>query len=151
MVKVQDEYENVKRRIFGLISRGFILDDDIINLSKMTFNDITELKKKEDFKSKVLADIYFNPFLLCNDKLIKEPFIKLDSIANLLVKRFNEEIYEYKIKLNEGDISETEYNNNTLYLNYLYFSSTFVGEKVSRYYQDKILETKEYCNRLLKK
>lgn len=151
MVKVQDQYENVKRRIFDLISRGFILDDDIINLSKMTFNDITELKKKEDFKSEVLADIYFNPFLLCNDKLIKEPFISLDSIANLLVKRFNEEVYEYNIKLNEGEISEMEYNNNKLYLNYLYFSSTFVGKKASGYYQDKILETKEYCNRLLKK
>ena len=152
MDNLNEQYENIKRRIFRLISREFIVDEDIINLSNMNFDDIVDFSRKGDFKNKVLADIYFSPFLLCNDKLIEEPFISLDSIANLLVKRFNEEIYEYQLKLNEGEISEMEYNNNQLYLNYLYYTSTFIGRKVCRYYQDKILDTdNKYCNRLLKK
>ena len=71
MDSLQEQYENIKRRIFRLISREFIVDEDIKNLSSMNFDDIIELNRTGDFKSKVLYDIYFNPYLLCNDKLIE--------------------------------------------------------------------------------
>ena len=98
------------------------------------------LKKIDSYKDKVLLSIYINPYLLCNDYLVRIDGFNIDIISKLLIKRYNDEIYEYNTRLMNGDITYIEYCNNIMMLNKLYFTSTMMGSRISKINEDKIIK-----------
>ena len=133
-----DNLENVKENIYSMIKDNYINNNDIKNISSFEFTEIENIDYINSFKNKVLLSIYINPYLLCNDKIIEEFYIDIESLSNLLIKRYNEELFEYENRLKEGLITYQEYNNNILMLHYLYFMNTKIGMRIESINKDKI-------------
>lgn len=127
------QLENIKYRILKMISSGIITNEDIKELNSMTWEDVSNAYNPNSFKSTVLFQIYCNPYLLCNDNIVKFKFdIDIDDIADLLIKRYNNELEEYTYRLKEGYINRDEYELMCDELYSLYFNSSFVSERLYR-------------------
>ena len=133
-----DNLNSAKEKLYKMILENYINCIDINNISNLKFTDIENLNFNNSFKNKVLLSIYINPYLLCNDKIIEEFDIDIESLSNLLIKRYNEELFEYENRLKEGLITYQEYNNNILMLHYLYFMNTKIGMRIESINKDKI-------------
>ncbi len=133
-----DNLNNLKENLYNMIKDNYINNNDIKNISDFEFTEIENVDYINSFKNKVLLSIYINPYLLCNDKIIEEFDIDIESLSNLLIKRYNEELIEYENRLKEGLITYQEYNNNILMLHYLYFMNTKIGMRIESINKDKI-------------
>ena len=133
-----DNLNNLKENLYNMIKDNYINNNDIENISDFEFTEIENVDYINSFKNKVLLSIYINPYLLCNDKIIEEFDIDIESLSNLLIKRYNEELIEYENRLKEGLITYQEYNNNILMLHYLYFMNTKIGMRIESINKDKI-------------
>lgn len=61
------------------------------------------------------------------------------AIAKILIKRYNEETYEYYNLYKNKEISEREFINNTTYLKMIYFQSSILGRRIEQEYKKEIL------------
>ena len=138
MYNIIDNLEGIKKNIYFMFVREEITFDDIDNLYNSNIDDL--LKKIDSHKDKLLLSIYINPYLLCNDYLVRIDGFNIDIISKLLIKRYNDEIYEYNTRLMNGDITYIEYCNNIMMLNKLYFTSTMMGSRISKINEDKIIQ-----------
>ena len=138
MHNIIDYLEGIKKNIYFMFVREEITFNDIDNLYNSNIDDL--LKKIDSYKDKVLLSIYINPYLLCNDYLVRIDGFNVDIISRLLIKRYNEEVYEYNTRLMNGDITYIEYCNNIMMLNKLYFTSTMMGSRISKMNEDKIIK-----------
>lgn len=138
MHNIIDYLEGIKKNIYFMFVREEITFNDIDNLYNSNIDDL--LKKIDSYKDKVLLSIYINPYLLCNDYLVRIDGFNIDIISKLLIKRYNDEIYEYNTRLMNGDITYIEYCNNIMMLNKLYFTSTMMGSRISKINEDKIIK-----------
>ena len=138
MHNIIDYLEGIKKNIYFMFVREEITFNDIDNLYNSNIDDL--LKKIDSYKDKVLLSIYINPYLLCNDYLVRIDGFNIDIISKLLIKRYNDEIYEYNTRLMNGDITYIEYCNNIMMLNKLYFTSTMMGSRISKINEDKIIQ-----------
>lgn len=138
MYNIIDNLEGIKKKIYFMFVREEITFDDIDNLYNSNIDDL--LKKIDSYKDKVLLSIYINPYLLCNDYLVRIDGFNVDIISRLLIKRYNEEVYEYNVRLINGDLTYMEYCNNIRMLNNLYFTSTMIGSRISIMNEDKIIQ-----------
>ena len=138
MHNIIDYLEGIKKNVYFMFVREEITFDDIDNLYNSNIDDL--LKKIDSYKDKVLLSIYINPYLLCNDYLVRIDGFNIDIISKLLIKRYNDEIYEYNTRLMNGDITYIEYCNNIMMLNKLYFTSTMMGSRISKINEDKIIK-----------
>ena len=138
MYNIIDSLEGIKKNIYFMFVREEITFDDIDNLYNSNIDDL--LKKIDSHKDKVLLSIYINPYLLCNDYLVRIDGFNVDIISRLLIKRYNEEVYEYNVRLINGDLTYMEYCNNIRMLNNLYFTSTMIGNRISIMNEDKIIQ-----------
>ena len=138
MYNIIDNLEGIKKNIYFMFVREEITFDDIDNLYNSNIDDL--LKKIDSHKDKLLLSIYINPYLLCNDYLVRIDGFNVDIISRLLIKRYNEEVYEYNVRLINGDLTYIEYYNNIMILNNLYFTSTMMGSRISKINEDKIIE-----------
>ena len=138
MHNIIDYLEGIKKNIYFMFVREEITFDDIDNLYNSNIDDL--LKKIDSHKDKLLLSIYINPYLLCNDYLVRIDGFNIDIISKLLIKRYNDEIYEYNTRLMNGDITYIEYCNNIMMLNKLYFTSTMMGSRISKINEDKIIK-----------
>ena len=138
MYNIIDNLEGIKKKIYFMFVREEITFDDIDNLYNSNIDDL--LKKIDSHKDKLLLSIYINPYLLCNDYLVRIDGFNVDIISRLLIKRYNEEVYEYNVRLINGDITYIEYCNNIMMLNKLYFTSTMMGSRISKMNEDKIIQ-----------
>lgn len=138
MYNIIDSLEGIKKNIYFMFVREEITFDDIDNLYNSNIDDL--LKKIDSHKDKLLLSIYINPYLLCNDYLVRIDGFNVDIISRLLIKRYNEEVYEYNVRLINGDITYMEYYNNIMILNKLYFTSTMMGSRISKMNEDKIIQ-----------
>lgn len=133
-----DNLNSAKEKLYKMILENYINCIDINNISNLKFTDIENLNFNNSFKNKVLLSIYINPYLLCNDKIIEEFDIDIESLSNLLIKRYNEELLEYENRLKEGLITYPEYNNNITMLHNIYFKTSNVGMRLENINKDKI-------------
>ena len=133
-----DNLNNLKENLYNMIKDNYINKDDIKNISDFEFTEIENVDYINSFKNKVLLSIYINPYLLCNDKIIEEFDIDIESLSNLLIKRYNEELLEYENRLKEGFITYPEYNNNITMLHNIYFKTSNVGMRLENINKDKI-------------
>ena len=133
-----DNLNNLKENLYNMIKDNYINKDDIKNISDFEFTEIENVDYINSFKNKVLLSIYINPYLLCNDKIIEEFDIDIESLSNLLIKRYNEELLEYENRLKEGLITYPEYNNNITMLHNIYFKTSNVGMRLENINKDKI-------------
>lgn len=138
MYNIIDNLEGIKKNIYFMFVREEITFDDIDNLYNSNIDDL--LKKIDSHKDKLLLSIYINPYLLCNDYLVRIDGFNVDIISRLLIKRYNEEVYEYNVRLINGDLTYMEYCNNIRMLNNLYFTSTMIGSRISIMNEDKIIQ-----------
>ncbi len=138
MYNIIDNLEGIKKKIYFMFVREEITFDDIDNLYNSNIDDL--LKKIDSHKDKLLLSIYINPYLLCNDYLVRIDGFNVDIISRLLIKRYNEEVYEYNVRLINGDLTYIEYCNNIMILNNLYFTSTIMGSRISKINEDKIIQ-----------
>ena len=138
MHNIIDYLEGIKKNIYFMFVREEITFDDIDNLYNSNIDDL--LRKIDSHKDKLLLSIYINPYLLCNDYLVRIDGFNVDIISRLLIKRYNEEVYEYNTRLINGDITYMEYYNNIMILNKLYFTSTMMGSRISKMNEDKIIK-----------
>ena len=138
MYNIIDSLEGIKKNIYFMFVREEITFDDIDNLYNSNIDDL--LKKIDSHKDKLLLSIYINPYLLCNDYLVRIDGFNVDIISRLLIKRYNEEVYEYNVRLINGDLTYIEYCNNIMILNNLYFTSTIMGSRISKINEDKIIQ-----------
>ena len=138
MYNIIDNLEGIKKKIYFMFVREEITFDDIDNLYNSNIDDL--LKKIDSHKDKLLLSIYINPYLLCNDYLVRIDGFNVDIISRLLIKRYNEEVYEYNVRLINGDLTYIEYCNNIMILNNLYFTSTMIGSRISIMNEDKIIQ-----------
>ncbi len=138
MYNIIDNLEGIKKKIYFMFVREEITFDDIDNLYNSNIDDL--LKKIDSHKDKLLLSIYINPYLLCNDYLVRIDGFNVDIISRLLIKRYNEEVYEYNTRLINGDLTYIEYCNNIMILNNLYFTSTIMGSRISKINEDKIIQ-----------
>ncbi len=138
MHNIIDYLEGIKKNIYFMFVREEITFNDIDNLYNSNIENL--LNKQESYKDKVLLSIYINPYLLCNDYLVRIDGFNIDIISKLLIKRYNDEIYEYNTRLMNGDITYIEYCNNIMMLNKLYFTSTMMGSRISKINEDKIIK-----------
>ena len=138
MYNIIDNLEGIKKKIYFMFVREEITFDDIDNLYNSNIDDL--LKKIDSHKDKLLLSIYINPYLLCNDYLVRIDGFNVDIISRLLIKRYNEEVYEYNVRLINGDLTYIEYCNNIMILNNLYFTSTMIGSRISKINEDKIIQ-----------
>lgn len=136
------QIKTFKERVLELIEKEFINENDIKMLSDMTFDEVISLWESKTFRNKVLFTIYLNPYLLCNDEMVKNKPLDINIISNILIKRYNEELDEYKDRLLNGEISNNEYLNNCNCLTKLYFTSTLMGIKIADNYNDRISNPK---------
>lgn len=133
-----DNLNNLKENLYNMIKDNYINNNDIKNISDFEFTEIENVDYINSFKNKVLLSIYINPYLLCNDKIIEEFDIDIESLSNLLIKRYNEELLEYENRLKEGLITYPEYNNNITMLHNIYFKTSNVGMRLENINKDKI-------------
>ena len=133
-----DNLNNLKENLYNMIKDNYINNNDIKNISDFEFTEIENVDYINSFKNKVLLSIYINPYLLCNDKIIEEFDIDIESLSNLLIKRYNEELLEYENRLKEGFITYPEYNNNITMLHNIYFKTSNVGMRLENINKDKI-------------
>ena len=133
-----DNLNNLKEKLYSMIKDNYINKNDIKNISSFEFTEIENVDYINSFKNKVLLSIYINPYLLCNDKIIEEFDIDIESLSNLLIKRYNEELLEYENRLKEGLITYPEYNNNITMLHNIYFKTSNVGMRLENINKDKI-------------
>ena len=138
MYNIIDNLEGIKKNIYFMFVREEITFDDIDNLYNSNIDDL--FKKIDSHKDKLLLSIYINPYLLCNDYLVRIDGFNVDIISRLLIKRYNEEVYEYNVRLINGDLTYMEYCNNIRMLNNLYFTSTMIGSRISIMNEDKIIQ-----------
>ena len=138
MHNIIDYLEGIKKNIYFMFVREEITFDDIDNLYNSNIDDL--LRKIDSHKDKLLLSIYINPYLLCNDYLVRIDGFNVDIISRLLIKRYNEEVYEYNVRLINGDLTYIEYCNNIMILNNLYFTSTIMGSRISKINEDKIIQ-----------
>ena len=138
MHNIIDYLEGIKKNIYFMFVREEITFNDIDNLYNSNIDDL--LKKIDSYKDKVLLSIYINPYLLCNDYLVRIDGFNIDIISKLLIKRYNDEIYEYNTRLMNGDITYIEYCNNIMILNKLYFTSNMMVSRISKINEDKIIK-----------
>ena len=138
MYNIIDSLEGIKKNIYFMFVREEITFDDIDNLYNSNIDDL--LRKIDSHKDKLLLSIYINPYLLCNDYLVRIDGFNVDIISRLLIKRYNEEVYEYNVRLINGDLTYMEYCNNIRMLNNLYFTSTMIGSRISIMNEDKIIQ-----------
>ena len=138
MYNIIDNLEGIKKKIYFMFVREEITFDDIDNLYNSNIDDL--FKKIDSHKDKLLLSIYINPYLLCNDNLVRIDGFNVDIISRLLIKRYNEEVYEYNVRLINGDLTYMEYCNNIRMLNNLYFTSTMIGSRISIMNEDKIIQ-----------
>ena len=133
---------NIKNKIFWMVKRDYISNEDLEFLYQKDFIDMQRYASENNFNHYMLFQIYLNPYLLCDDRLLEKRnnFLDVDVLSKLLIKRYNEELREYKVKYKDGEISEGELNNNTLYLKNLYFTSTNIGKMIYIKYSDQILK-----------
>ena len=132
MYNIIDNLEGIKKKIYFMFVREEITFDDIDNLYNSNIDDL--LKKIDSHKDKLLLSIYINPYLLCNDYLVRIDGFNVDIISRLLIKRYNEEVYEYNVRLINGDLTYIEYCNNIMILNNL------MGSRISKINEDKIIQ-----------
>lgn len=130
------QIEMAKLEIEKLLINGIINETDIELLSQLTFIEVLDLLKSKYSKDKYLYQIYINPYLICIDK----PYIDIDTIAKLLVSRYNDEIVEINSRYKEGQLNAIEFNNNKVFLKKLYFKSSMTGKKIMNYYKDDIVD-----------
>lgn len=133
-----DNLNNLKEKLYSMIKDNYINKNDIKNISSFEFTEIENIDYINSLKNKVLLSIYINPYLLCNDKIIEEFDIDIESLSNLLIKRYNEELLEYENRLKEGLITYQEYNNNITMLHNIYFKTSNVGMRLESINKDKI-------------
>ena len=133
-----DNLNNLKENLYNMIKDNYINNNDINNISNLKFTDIENLDFNNSYKNKVLLSIYLNPYLLCDDKIVTECDIDIDSFSNLLIKRYNEELQEYENRLKDGLITYQEYNNNITILHNIYFKNSIVGMRLENINKDKI-------------
>lgn len=133
-----DNLNNLKENLYNMIKDNYINNNDIKNISDFEFTEIENVDYINSFKNKVLLSIYINPYLLCNDKIIEEFDIDIESLSNLLIKRYNEELLEYENRLKEGLITYPEYNNNITMLHNIYFKTSNFGMRLENINKDKI-------------
>ena len=138
MYNIIDNLEEKKKNIYFMFVRELISFDDINEITSYTIYDFSNMKKL--YKNRVLLNIYINPYLLCNDNIVRIDGFNIDILSKLLIKRYNDEIYEYNNRLMNGDISYLEYCNSVMVLNNLYFTSTMIGDRISNMNKDKIIK-----------
>ena len=133
-----DNLNSAKEKLYKMILENYINCIDINNISNLKFTDIENLNFNNSYKNKVLLSIYLNPYLLCDDKIVTECDIDIDSFSNLLIKRYNEELQEYENRLKDGLITYQEYNNNITILHNIYFNNSIAGMRLENINKDKI-------------
>lgn len=134
---------SLKKLVLKLLLQGYINKFDIEDLNNKTLSDIINNYDKENFKIIILSQIYLNPYLLCNDDMLNNKLVlDIEQISNLLIKRYNEEIIEYNYQLQEGFISQDQYNNMTIDLQDLYFLSSKIGTRIYHISDQEIIKQK---------
>ena len=133
-----DKLDSIKKRVYTLIIREVISFDDIKTLSNLKLFDLHNLDTRISFKDSVLYSININPYLLSNDYLINLDNIDKSAIAKILIKRYNEETYEYYNLYKNKEISEMGFINNITYLKMIYFKNSILGRKIEQEYKKEI-------------
>lgn len=133
-----DKLDSIKKRVYTLIIREVISFDDIKTLSNLKLFDLHNLDTRLSFKDSVLYSIYINPYLLSNDYLINLDNFDKSAIAKILIKRYNEETYEYYNLYKNKEISEMGFINNITYLKMIYFKNSILGRKIEQEYKKEI-------------
>ena len=70
--------------------------------------------------------------------LRSDQVLSIKTIANILIKRYNEELIELDNQFHNGFISRDEFNNNCLYFHNLYFNSSLIGQRIKHIYKDDL-------------
>ena len=143
--------EGTKNKIFNMVKRDYISNEDLEFLCSRSFIDMEKYVRDNNIKCNILLQIYLNPYLLCCDRLLEEKsdLLEIELISKLLIKRYNEELNEYSVKYQAGEINNFEFNNNVMFLKSLYFTSTTMGQMIYRKYSQDILKI-DNGNRFLK-
>lgn len=141
------EINNNKKIIERYISNKLITEKDIKEMIPKTFYEMSEYQNSQSLINRYLFKIYFNPYLVCIDK----PYFDIDVIAKLLLKRYNDEISELRIRYDERDINDKQYQLSIDTLNMLYFDTSLMGQKIKKDYEDQIFVDKKTENKVLYK
>ena len=130
--EVQIKFFNIEKKRIELsrfLEGGFITEEEIVSLTKQSANygvrtsDIGKNPKKA-----MLKNIFNCPFLLCDQKKLSNDIKQL--LPYMLQARYNTELDNLKVYLEQGFIDENEYNDTVDELKFFYYESTNDGKSI---------------------
>lgn len=110
------------------LENGLIKEKDILELLK-AYSDYGCLKpKKLGYRESVLKQIYNCPFLLCDQKYLSS---RVKSILPVFLNvRYNMELNELDLFLEQGELSYDEYLDEKEMLKFCYYGSSIEGKEI---------------------
>ena len=125
-----DRIKEAESTLADYLKNGFITESDIMQLFNETSNYGINIIYGVDYKTKILRMIYNCPFILCNvDNLSRTLKQELNKFLH---KRYNMELDELDLYLNEGELSFDEYLDKKEILKLYYFGDSKKSRKVKK-------------------
>ena len=134
MVQVgsMEEKLEISRNLFKkAFEGGKITEEEIISNFRKNINDILNIYSSQvkSYLDLLLADIYLNPYILC-DQNISIRLRKL--LPTLLDVRYKTELAELNFLFSEVMITKEEYNSYKKNLDFLYYGSSKDGRRIKK-------------------
>ena len=121
--------EKTKIQLNRYLASGLITEEDIIGLLKKDINfGVRNLNTSKDPKKMMLKNIFNCPFLLCDQPAISNELKEL--LPYLLGARYNTELDNLKVYLEQGFIDEKEYIEAEEELKFFYYEYSFDGRSI---------------------
>ena len=118
--------EKVKIELGRYLEANMITEKDILALLQKDINfGVRNLNSSRDPKKMMLKNIFNCPFLLCDQPGLSKDLKEL--LPYLLSARYNVELDNLKVYLEQGFIEENEYNNLKDELKFFYYEYSMDG------------------------
>lgn len=121
--------EKTKIELGRYLEEGIITEKDIFCLLKKDINfGVRNLYSSKDPKRKMLKNIFNCPFLLCDQPSLSTDIKEL--LPYLLSARYNTELDNLKVYLEQGFIDEKEYTDAKEELKFFYYEYSRDGRSI---------------------
>ena len=128
---IEEKLEVSRNLIKRALDEGEITEEEIISNFKKNINDILNIYSSKDksYLDLLLAEIYLNPYILCDQNIS----IRLRKLLPLLLDvRYKTELAELDYLFNEVMITKDEYNSHKKNLDFLYYGSSKDGRRIKK-------------------
>lgn len=121
--------EKTKIQLSRYLEASIITEKDIFSLLKKDVNfGVRNLHITDDAKENMLKNIFNCPFLLCDQNALSDDVKEL--LPYLLSARYNTELDNLKVYLEQGFIDENEYNDTIDELKFFYYEYSREGRNI---------------------